>query len=278
MGRLIETPIRDNVAVFTLGGEEVASSYGANCTAVRGSDATLLVDPLIAPAHARLVDEALVAWSAPPVRFVVLTHHHTDHALGSSWFARRGAAVIAHEQCRAGMERNHAALIAERRRDPALSALFSDAESVLPGVLFSDGVTLDLGGVEARVIHTGHGHTPGDAIVHLPGEALAVCGDLVSNGYHVNLEDASMNGFARGLARLLALGARKYVPGHGALGSSEIVEAQERYFSLVSSVVAEGKAAGSSQREIVDELRRRFPGFLLEMVLSETVRRFSAAD
>jgi cyclase len=278
MGRLIETPIRDNVTVFTLGGEEVASSYGANCTAILGSGATLLVDPLIAPAHARLVDEALVARSAPPVRFVVLTHHHTDHALGSSWFARRGAAVIAHDQCRAGMEKHHAALIAERRRDPALCGLFADAESLPPTVLFSDGVTLDLGGVEARVIHTGHGHTRGDAIVHLPVESLAVCGDLVSNGYHVNLEDASMDGFARGLARLLALGARKYVPGHGALGSLEIVEAQERYFSLVSSVVAEGKAAGRSEREIVGELRRRFPGFLLEIVLPETVRRLSAAD
>jgi cyclase len=278
MSRLIETSVRDNVTVFTLGGEEVASSYGANCTAILGSGATLLVDPLIAPAHARLVEEALVARSAPPVRYVVLTHHHTDHALGSSWFARRGAAVIAHDQCRAGMEKHHAALIAERRRDPALAALFSDAESVPPAVLFSDGLTVDLGGVEARVIHTGHGHTRGDAIVHLPVESLAVCGDLVSNGYHVNLEDASMDGFARGLVRLLALGAQTYVPGHGAPGSAEIVEAQERYFALVSAIVVEGAAAHGREREIAGELRKRFPGFLLELVLPETVRRLFAQE
>jgi len=278
MSRLVETPVRDNVTVFTLGGEEIASSYGANCTAILGSGATLLVDPLIAPAHARLVEEALAARSAPPVRYVVLTHHHTDHALGSSWFARRGAVVIAHDQCRAGMEQHHAALIAERRRDPALRDLFADAESLPPTVLFSDGVTFDLGGVEARVIHTGHGHTRGDAIVHLAAESLAVCGDLVSNGYHVNLEDASMEGFARGLARLLSLGARTYVPGHGAPGSAKIVETQERYFSLVSSMVAEGSAAQRSEREICEDLRRRFPGLHLELVLPETVRRFSAAD
>jgi len=278
MARLIETSLRDNVTVFPLGGEEIASSYGANCTAVEGADATLLVDPLIAPAHARLVEESLRARNAPPVRFVVLTHHHTDHALGSSWFARRGAAVIAHDECRAGMEKHHAALIAERRRDPALSELFSDAESVPPTVLFSAGLALDLGGVEARVIHTGHGHTRGDAIVHLPREALAVCGDLVSNGYHVNFEDASPGGFARGLARLLALGARTYVPGHGAPGGREIVEAQERYVALVSSVVSSEAGAGRSEGEIADALRRRFPGFLLEMVLPETVRRFAATE
>lgn len=278
MNPLLETAIRGNVTVFTPGGEEVASSYGANCTAVRGSDATLLVDPLIAPAHARLVEAALEGAGWPPVRFVVLTHHHTDHALGSSWFARRGAAVIAHEECRAGIERCHPGLVAERRRDPALAPLFADAEPVAPAILFSDGVTLDLGGVEARAAHTGHGHTRGDAIVHLPGESIAVCGDLVSNGYHVNFEDASRDGFARGLARLLALGARTYVPGHGAPGGREIVDAQERYLSIVSSVVSAGIAAGRGEAEIAQELRRRFPGFLLEIVLPATVRRFSAMD
>ena len=275
MSPLLETAIRENVHVFTLGGEDVASSYGANCTAVEGRDATLVVDPLIAPAHARLVDEALRARSAPPVRFVVLTHHHTDHALGSSWFAGRGAAVIAHDACREGMEKEHPGLIAARRGDPALAGLFADAESIPPALLFSDRITIDLGGVEARVIHPGHGHTRGDAIVHLPGESIAVCGDLVSNGYHVNFEDASPEGFARGLGSLLALGARTYVPGHGAPGGREIVEQQKRYFDRVSAIVGGGLASGWNERKIADELQRSFPGHLLEMVLPETVRRFS---
>ena len=277
MSAFLETRIRGNVTAFTLGGEDVASSYGANCTAVEGRDATLVVDPLIAPAHARRVEEALRARSAPPVRFVVLTHHHTDHALGSSWFAGRGATVVAHEACREGMEKEHPGLIAARRRDPALAGLFADAESIPPAVLFSDRVTIDLGGLEVRVMHSGHGHTRGDAIAHLPAESIAVCGDLVSNGYHVNFEDASPEGFARGLESLLALDARTYVPGHGAPGGREIVEKQRRYFDEVSAVVGRGVASGWNEREIVDELRRGSPGYLLEMVLPETVRRFSAA-
>jgi cyclase len=277
MNPLLETAIRDDVTVFTLGGEGVASSYGANCTAVEGRDATLVIDPLIAPAHARLVEEALRARDAPPVRFVVLTHHHTDHALGSSWFSGRGATVIAHDACRPGMEKEHPGLIAARRRDPALAGLFAEAESVPPAVLFSDRVTIDVGGVEVRVIHPGHGHTPGDAIVHLPGESLAVCGDLVSNGYHVNFEDASREGFPRGLESLLALGVRTYVPGHGASGGREIVEAQRGYFDRVSASVAGSRASGRSDPEIVDALRSAFPGYLLEMVLPETVRRFSTS-
>jgi hypothetical protein len=91
----------------------------------------------------------------------------------------------------------------------------------------------------------------------------------------VNFEDASPEGFPRGLGSLLALDARTYVPGHGASGGREIVEEQKRYFDRVSASVAGGRASEWSEPEIVDELRRAFPGYRLEMVLPETVRRLS---
>ena len=47
------TRFRDNVWVWTFGGESIATSYGSNCTAVAGRDAVLLVDPFIAPAYAQ---------------------------------------------------------------------------------------------------------------------------------------------------------------------------------------------------------------------------------
>jgi glyoxylase-like metal-dependent hydrolase (beta-lactamase superfamily II) len=86
---LSETELRDNVWAWTLGGDRIEASYGANCTAVAGRKAVLLVDPLIAPAHARLVDSALRTKTRLPVRFVVLTHHHTDRAV-ARWLAGGG--------------------------------------------------------------------------------------------------------------------------------------------------------------------------------------------
>ncbi|HET9793618.1 MAG TPA: MBL fold metallo-hydrolase [Thermoanaerobaculia bacterium] len=275
MNALRETRLRDNVVVWTLGGEEIATSYGANCTGIFGREATLLVDPLIAPAHARLVETALARADMAPVRWVVLTHHHTDHALGSSWFARSGATVVAHEECRRGMEAAHPGLIDERRRVPGLAVLFGDAESRAPGLTFADALTIDLGGIEVEVKHPGHGHTPGDAVVRLPAESLVVCGDLVSNGYHVNFEDASLDGFEEGLRQLIAFDAATYVPGHGAPGGREIVDAQLAYRKTVGRLVEEGRAAKSPADRIAASIARAFPGYLLKMVLPETVRRFS---
>ena len=276
MADLAETRIRENVVVWTLGGEDVPTSYGANCTAIAGRDATLVVDPLIAPAHARLVGEAAARAGLPPVRWVVLTHHHTDHALGASWFAARGAAVVAHEACRRGMAAAHPGLLAERRRVPALVALFADAEPYAPAVTFTERVAIDLGGTAVEVLHPGHGHTEGDAVVHVASASVVVCGDLVSNRYHVNFEDASLAGFDRGLERLLALGAATYVPGHGRPGARAIVEEERRYVREIRTLVAGARGSGATPADVEESIRRAFPGFSLAMVLGDTVRRFSA--
>lgn len=275
--RLEEHPIRERVWAWSLGGDRITTSYGANCVAVEGDHGVLLVDPLIAPAHARLVEAALREKTATPVRWVLLTHHHTDHALGSSWFARQGAVVLGHDECRRGMEAHHPGLLEARRSDPELAELFADAESAAPSLTFSGAVTLDLGGVEARVLHPGHGHTAGDAVLHLPGESVAVCGDLVSSGYHINYEDASLEGVRAGLELLRSLSAETYVPGHGRPGSRTILEDQKWYHAAVEEAIREGDAAERDPAETVKILTKLFPSYLLEGVLPDTVRVVSSA-
>jgi cyclase len=266
---LSETRIRDNVWVWTLGGESLLTSYGANCTAVAGRDAVLLIDPFIAPAHARLVEKALGTNTSVPLRHIVLTHHHTDHALGAGWFAPKGVEIAAHPACRERMAAEHPGLIASRRRQPDLADLFRDAEPYLPGRVFDESLTLDLGDTEARVFHPGHNHTPGDAVVHFPKESVVVCGDLVSAGYHVNYEDAALDNLGDGINILRSLGTRTYVPGHGPPGGPELLESQSRYHSAIRT------AAGSSQDapSALDRIRSLFPGYFLEEVLPPALQK-----
>jgi glyoxylase-like metal-dependent hydrolase (beta-lactamase superfamily II) len=261
---LLETRVGDRVRVWTLGGERLESSYGANCTGIAGRDAVLLVDPLIAPSHARLVEEAVRAWTDRPVRFVVLTHHHTDHALGASFFASRGAEVVAHRACRAAMKAEHPGLVAARQRVPALADLFRDASPYVPTLTIEDDEwRADLGGTLARVWHPGPGHTPGDLVVSLEDESVTVCGDLVSVGYHVNYEDAALERLEGGLGKLRGLGTRTYVPGHGAVGGREVVDGVLDYHRAV--------ADASSSPEGARVLAARYPGFGLEEILPQSI-------
>lgn len=268
--RLHETRLGTRVRVWTLGGERLETSYGANCTAVAGSDAVLLVDPLIAPTHARLVADAVRAWTDRPVRFVVLTHHHTDHALGAGWFAARGATVVAHRACRRAMAAEHPELVRARRLVPGLAELFRDAEPYEPSfVLESDEWRADLGGTRVRVRHTGPGHTPGDLVAWLEDESVTVCGDLVSVRYHVNYEDAALDRLEAGLEELRRSDAGTFVPGHGAVGSREILEHQLSYHREVAEA-----ASGGNPAEGIERLRARYPGYRLEELLPQSIARW----
>jgi cyclase len=266
---LHETVLSPRCLVFTLGGDTPLTSWGANCTAVAGRDGTLVVDPLIAPAHARLVEASLAERGFPPVTHVVLTHHHTDHALGAGWFAGRGAICACHRACAEAMAAQHPGAVATRRRDPALATLFADAEPHRPAVTFDHRWSVDLGGVAVEAWHVGPAHTPGDVAVWVPSEGLVAAGDLLFADYHFNYEEAAVEGLAPALDRLDRLGARHLVPGHGEPGGPGLVAAQRRYHEEVARLVR-AAPSGDAARAAV---REAFPGHRLRVAVGSAVQR-----
>lgn len=266
---LHQTVLSPRCVVFTLGGDAPISSYGVNCTAVAGRDGTLVVDPFIAPAHARLLEAALAARGFPPVTHTILTHHHTDHALGAGWFSGRAATSACHRACAEAMAAQHPAIIAARRRDPALAALFADAEPHRPTVVIDQRWSVDLGGVTVEALHVGPGHTPGDLAVLMPSEGVLASGDLLSAGYHFNYEEAVLEGLSAALDRLEALGARHMVPGHGDAGGPELVATQRRYHSEVGRLVRAAPSDEAARAAVLGA----FPGFRLLDGVASAVQR-----
>ena len=269
---LAENRLSEAVSVFTYGGETLATSYGVNAVAFFGSGATVLVDPFVSRVQAAELDALLEARDAAPVTKVVLTHHHTDHALGASWFLQGGAEVIAHAAAAERMAKEHAGLIAERRRDPALASLFEGAEPYAPTRLVTDGLAFEAGGLRFDVFHPGHAHTPGDLCVYAPALGVLVAGDLVSTGYHPNLEDSDPAGWRAALERLRLLPFWVLVPGHGMPGGREAVEKQLAYFDRARRIVVETPDSACAEGTS-SALTRAFPGFRLEIVLPALVDR-----
>ena len=271
--QLTETRVRDDILVFSLGGDTLPSSYGTNAVAVIGERAILLVDPLIAPSHGRLIETALRRHTDAPVRYVVFTHHHTDHSLGAAVFEDRGAALIGHRACRERMAEEHPDLIAARQAQPGMAELFADARPVLPSITFDDGLVLHVGGVEVEIWHPGWAHTPGDAFLFVPNARVAICGDLLFAGYHHNYEHASLPGVREGLRALRALDADVFIPGHGAPGGLDLLDAQGAYHDTVAAIVAEAMEAGRDDEAAAAAIRERFPDHRLGIVLPTTVTR-----
>ena len=274
---LWETVVDERVVVFSTGGEDLASGWGANAVAILGEGETLLVDPLVAAVYARALARLLAARGAGPVRRVVTTHHHTDHSVGASVFAEAGAEVIAHADSAARMAAEQPALLAERKAAWPVGTLFFDAVPAAPTRLVTEPLELSVGGVRAVVRPCGPAHTPGDLRVDLPDLGVVVTGDLVFHGYHPNLEHADLDGWRRGLDALLREpDGTTFVPGHGDPGGREIVEAQVEWFEAAREEVRQA-GAGGGEEKIVERLRARFPSHRLAAVLPTAARVLAPA-
>jgi cyclase len=269
--------------------------YVANSVVIVGDDAVLLVDSGPGPNEARVLRAAIRSVTALPIRYVVDTHFHFDHALGDPAFPE--AVTIGQAATRAGLAlgNRQPTLAANLERMPARVAdLRAQAESqagqtkrtqllaqadaleayrreladLVPApsqITFESQLTLWLGGREVRILHLGRGHSAGDTVVFLPDERLICTGDLF-NGYIGYMGDAYVDEWADTLARLAELDFVTVIPGHGRPfeGKDAIAPVQDCLRDLWRQAAAlkqQGLSAGeAAQRIDLTAHARRFPG------------------
>src|SRR5437868_4656284 len=69
---------------------------GGNIAVLTGPDGKLLVDAEIVTARPHVI-EALASINADPIKQLINTHWHFDHAGGNEWVHQAGGSVLAHE-------------------------------------------------------------------------------------------------------------------------------------------------------------------------------------
>jgi glyoxylase-like metal-dependent hydrolase (beta-lactamase superfamily II) len=148
-----------------------------------------------------------------PVRYVVNTHHHFDHAGGLRAFAAEGVTVITHESNQAFLER---ALAMRARQAPDLLTR-SRRTAVVEGV--KDRRVLTDGARTVEIHHVaGSLHHDGLLLVYLPKEKLLVEADAYTPAAAGAAPPAVVNPFSVNLADNIArlgLSVDRLLPLHG---------------------------------------------------------------
>jgi glyoxylase-like metal-dependent hydrolase (beta-lactamase superfamily II) len=227
--------------------EGTTAVVNGNIVAVIGKEEILVVDTGQIASVARRAVADIRRLSPLPVRYIVNTHWHGDHLLGNFVFkeAFPGARIVAHSHTIAEGARFYtdyaatartrlpAARETMRKRGEAstsaderlwISKTLECIDRVLPeidGVRYQppdlavdDELKVDLGGLAVMVKHIGAGNTPGDLIVWVEADRLAVVGDMVVSPVPYAIGSA-LEPWTRTMASLRKLGATTYVPGHG---------------------------------------------------------------
>ena len=191
----------------------------SNTGIVIGDRGVLIIDGQATPALAARVLDKVRELTDKPVKSVVLTHFHADSALGASAF--EAGEVIASDLSRRMIETRGAEDIrVSRERDPDL---FKDlpvkAGAVMPTMTIASSMSIDLGGLDVRLMHLGRGHTMGDLVVWVPASGVIFAGDLVQKSATPYCGDAHLADWPRALDRITAFRPNALVPGRGRVAS-----------------------------------------------------------
>ncbi len=216
---------------------------GGNVAVRVTNDGVILVDNKF-PHSFRMISDEVRKVTSLPVRYVLDTHHHGDHAGSNADFMAVGE-VIAHRNARANMIRGN--------------------QPGAPRIVFGSETSVFLGGVETRAHHFGRGHTDGDAVIHFPDLRTIHTGDLFIWGQRTDGSTLAPfmdygNG-GSGLAWIatldgaLALDFDTVIPGHGPiLGRDEVRTFRDRMQTLADRMRA-AIEAGVDRDDVADHVQ-----------------------
>ena len=254
------TKIADNVYSY-VGGKDASPthSFAANAGIVIGRDGILVVDPLISAKEAQLFLADIRKVSDKPIKYVVNTHTHLDHAFGNSVFAKQGAIIISHDADRKLLEKVGEATLKNIGNYGLKSEDMIGTEIVYPSLTFSARMAIDLGGETVELIRAAPSHTEGSVIVYLPAKKLLFSGDILFTDFHPYLADGDMSGWTRTLDELIAMDVERIIPGHGPLSTKKDLREMKEYLLLFDAKARELAAGSQDADAITAEMKKVLP-------------------
>ncbi|GAB4504780.1 MAG: MBL fold metallo-hydrolase [Anaerolineales bacterium] len=197
---------------------------------IAGPQWAVVIDTLALPDETLSIREFIEHELGMPVRYVINTHHHADHAWGNCFFP--GATVIAHERCRQLLiERGIPSLEAARKQNAALRQV----KIVLPQVTFAQGeMTLRVGKKNVIIIPS-LGHSSDGISVLVEEDRILFAGDAFMPLPYI--VDGNIDDIAASIRKIGRMGLENIVQGHGdIILRGEIEAAVKENLNYINSI------------------------------------------
>jgi cyclase len=225
----------------------------SNALVLVGEFDTLVVDSHVTPTAARALLDSLQVITDKPVRYLVNSHYHFDHAHGNQAFPS-GIEIIGHEFTRkklngeignvleentflsfsdpvpariATLERQVAAESDPARKTQLQQQLqaqrgylkaIPEVDPTPPNITLDKKMTLFQvvanGSREIQLLHFGRAHTGGDVVIYLPQQKVAFTGDMMLPGLSY-MGDGHVDEWPQTLEAFKTLDFDIWLPGHG---------------------------------------------------------------
>ena len=240
--QLTLVPVKDNIYM-------IRNMGAGNITMLVGQKYVILIDAKFPMDHDGIM-KIVGGVTKLPIRYVINTHMHPDHAGGNPAMQMVGADVIASE--------NGRRIMAERQAPGLANITLRDYLRV-----YLDDMPIDL-------YYFGRGHTDNDIVIHLPTKKMLIAGDLFAlYGPYREVIDytagGSLRDWTRTLERVLQLDFDTVIPGHSGLTDRKNMEGYKDYLTRTQDMVREMNKQKKTRDEISAVLKSDFDWGGLEM-------------
>jgi glyoxylase-like metal-dependent hydrolase (beta-lactamase superfamily II) len=253
--RSIVDLIRDEAAKTPIkvhklrGNVSILEGSGGNIAVLTGRDGKVFVDAGITASRPRIL-EAANRLSRDPIRHLINTHWHFDHADGNAWLNAEGAEIVAHAN-------THKHLMSAQRVDDWDFNFSPSPLAAIPSDVFDMEKSLTLNRSTLHLKYYGPAHTDSDISVTFSEADILHVGDTYWNGIYPFI-DYSTGGSIGGMikateANLAAVTDRTIViPGHGSpVSNKKELSAYREMLVAIHDNVARLKQQGRSLEETI---------------------------
>ena len=270
---MVRERIADDIYVFT-------SRRYAQVTAgaILTKEGVILIDTLFYPDESLAVKEFLEDRLGFKVRYVVNTHYHADHTMGTYLFPK--AQVVSHAMCREYLDTTGRAGLEQMKSQ---SPEFEDVVLVLPDLIFEEGhLNIHLGGKTVRLQHC-PGHSPDLISALVVNDRILFASD---NMMPVpTIFDGSYDALVASLNGMLEMSLDTVVQGHGEVilrGEVEsLIKSDLHYLEKIEKevrkVIRKGKSTTSLQKVTIESCgKSRIPlnGFVSDLHQANLLRLY----
>jgi cyclase len=253
-----------------------------NSSVIVNDNDVIVVDDHVSPAAAWVLINEIKKITNKPVRTVINTHFHFDHAHGNQIFDK-DVSIIGHEFTREmllggkslqmPLYKNYVTGLPEQienlkqrvamESDPSRKAMLqtqlqaaennaasqAELKPTPPNITLRTKMTLYRGDREIQLRFLGRAHTAGDVVVYLPKERIVITGDMLTSALS-NMSDAFVNEWVTTLDELKKLDFVTVLPGHGeAFTDKAKIDYFQAYLRDVWTEVSRLKQQGVSAEE-----------------------------
>ena len=220
-----------------------------NVGIVVGSRATLVVDTGLGARNGQTVMKEVAKVSKNDELYLVTTHFHPEHDLGAQGFPAHTTMIRSQDQVKEIAEQGLETAKRFSGFSPLHAELLQGAEFRKADITFDKEHTIDLGGVQVRVIAMGYNHTRGDTATFVEPDGVLFSGDVSMSALPAAGGNSSIATWIASQDRFAALKPRHVVPSHGPMGDASMI-ARNRDFLIAVRTRA---AALKKQRTGIDE-------------------------